>query len=99
MSPIHLKDFVCARFAREAGIPWADIVATDLTLAQIITRSEKMNNSLDLMEAFARIANALKKEHGVRVRLPTFPLDTPASEVIDALVEQLPASASPEVGA
>lgn len=94
MSQSTLQTYVCETFSSYAGLPADQILGEDLTLAQIVARSEKMNNSLDLMEAFARTANALKKSHGVRVRLPTFPLDTPISTVLQALAEQLPQKAS-----
>jgi hypothetical protein len=94
MTSAELHAYVRETFASYAGLPQSEMIAHDLTLAQIVARSEKMNNSLDLMEAFARTANALKKTHGVRVRLPTFPLDTPISTVLQALAEQLPQEAS-----
>lgn len=94
MTSAELHVYVRETFASYAGLPQSEMIAQDLTLAQIVARSEKMNNSLDLMEAFARTANALKKTHGVRVRLPTFPLDTPISTVLQALAEQLPQEAS-----
>jgi hypothetical protein len=94
MTSAELHAYVRETFASYAGLSQSEIIDQDLTLAQIVARSGKMNNSLDLMEAFARTANALKKTHGVRVRLPTFPLDTPISTVLQALAEQLPQEAS-----
>jgi hypothetical protein len=94
MTSAELHAYVRETFTSYAGLSQGEIIEQDLTLAQIVARSEKMNNSLDLMEAFARTANALKKTHGVRVRLPTFPLDTPISTVLQALTEQLTQEAS-----
>lgn len=94
MSQSTLQTYVYETFASYAGLPVDQILVEGLTLADIVARSSKMNNSLDLMEAFARTANALKKTHGVKVRLPTFPLDAPISTVLQALAEQLPQEAS-----
>lgn len=84
-----LSDFVNERFALHTGLDVRQIVNKDYTLAEIISNSDGMNNSLDLMEAFARTANDLKKHYGVRIRLPSFPLDTRISVVLRALGDQL----------
>lgn len=47
-----------------------------------------MTNSIDLMEAFARTANALRKDYGVRVRLSALPLDTPTSTVLKVFLDE-----------
>lgn len=94
MTATELHVYVRETFVSYAGLTQSEIIDQDLTLAQIVARSERMHNSLDLMEAFARTANALKKTYGVRVRLPTFPLDTPISTVLQALAEQLPLEVS-----
>lgn len=82
--------FLMETFAAAAALSVAEIRDHDLTLAEIIARSTAMNNSLDLMEAFARTANAARQKYGVTVRLGVFPLDTPISVVLKALGEQFP---------
>lgn len=82
--------FLIETFASAAALGVAEIRDHDLTLAEIIARSKAMNNSLDLMEAFARTANAARQKYGVTVRLGVFPLDTRISVVLEALREQLP---------
>lgn len=84
-----IESFIRERFAAKVGLGSTEIFDSDLTLADIVTRSDKLHNSVDLMEAFASTANGLRKEHGVRVRLPAFPLDTRISVVLAALTEQL----------
>jgi hypothetical protein len=54
----------------------------------VISRSPRMTNSIDLMEAFARTANAVRKDYGVRVRLPALPLDTPTSAVLKVFLDE-----------
>jgi hypothetical protein len=83
-----IESFIRERFATKVGLDSAEIFDADLTLAEVVMRSDKLNNSVDLMEAFASTANGLRKEHGVRVRLPAFPLDTRVSVVLDALAVQ-----------
>ena len=77
-----LSPYICAQFSLHVGIPESELFGDDLTLAAIIQRSDKLTNSVDLMEAFARTANGLRKQHGVRVRLPTLSLETPISAVL-----------------
>ena len=47
-----------------------------------------MTNSVDLREAFARTSNALRKEHGVRIRLPALSLETPISQVVGVFLQE-----------
>lgn len=89
MDSLLIERFIRERFAAKVGLGSAEIFDADLTLAEVVTRSDKLNNSVDLMEAFASTANGLRKEHGVRVRLPAFPLDTRISVVLGALTEQI----------
>ena len=92
MNQSPLLMFVVDRFAGYAGVPAADLLRPEVTMADVIARSPSMHNSIDLMEAFARTSNALKKEHGVRIKLPTFPLDTPMVTVLAAFETQLAAA-------
>ncbi|MGO4753570.1 hypothetical protein AB4212_34075, partial [Streptomyces sp. 2MCAF27] len=54
----------------------------------VIASSPRMTNSIDLMEAFARTANGLRKDYGVRVRLPALPLDTPITTVLKTFLDE-----------
>ncbi len=91
MESQSVENFVRERFAAKVGLSAPEIFDADLTLAEVVMRSEKLRNSVDLMEAFASTANGLRKEHGVRVRLPAFPLDTRTSVVLEALTDQVAA--------
>lgn len=89
-----MESYIREKFAAAVGLDEKDIFEPNLTLAQIIARSKRLNNSVDLMEAFARMANSLKKDHGHRVRLPAFTLDTPISTVLEAFMQQVELVAS-----
>lgn len=84
-----LREFIRAKFCEHAGLTQEEVFGPDLTLAALITQSERMTNSVDLMESFARTANALRKEHGVRVRLPAMSLDTPVSKVLEVFLQEV----------
>ena len=84
-----IDTFVRERFAARASLPAHEIFRADVTLRDVMLLSEAMTNSVDLMEAFAATANAVKKTYGVRIRLPSYPLDTPVSTVMQALSEQV----------
>jgi hypothetical protein len=83
----ELKDYISKNFCENVGLTVDEVFGLDLPLAALIARSERLNNSVDLMEAFARTANALRREHGLRVRLPALALDTPISRVVELLVQ------------
>lgn len=84
-----LSSYIKMKFSENVGLHQDEIFGPDLTLAALITRSEKMTNSVDLMEAFARTSNALRKEHGVKVRLPALSLDTPISQVLAVFLQEI----------
>jgi hypothetical protein len=84
----EVESYIRRKFAEHAGLTDDQLFADDVTLAVVISRSPKMTNSIDLMESFARTANALRKDYGVRVRLPALPLDTPASTVLKVFLEE-----------
>jgi hypothetical protein len=84
-----LRSFVYQRFAHEVGLPTAELLAENLTLAEVVKRSPKIVNSVDLMECFARTSNALRREHGVRVRLPAYPVTTEIKTIVDSFIEQV----------
>jgi hypothetical protein len=83
-----LKDFICQKFCENVGLMPDELFGQDLSLAEVITRSERMKNSVDLMEAFAKCSNALRKQYGLRVRLPALSLDTPISRVVELFIQE-----------
>jgi len=83
-----LKDFICQKFCENVGLTADELFGQDLSLAEVISRSEKMHNSVDLMEAFAKSSNALRKQYGVRVRLPALSLETPISRVVELFIQE-----------
>jgi hypothetical protein len=83
-----LKDFIGRKFCENVGLSPEVLFGEDLSLGEVISRSEKMHNSVDLMEAFAKSSNALRKEYGVRVRLPAMSLETPISRVVELFVQE-----------
>ncbi|MBN1207786.1 MAG: hypothetical protein JXB05_23175 [Myxococcaceae bacterium] len=85
----ELKDYIQKKFSEHLGLSQEEIFGADLTLAALITRSERMANSVDLMEAFARTSNALRREHGLRVRLPALALDTRISKVLEVFLQEV----------
>ena len=85
----ELKAYIQKKFCENVGLSAEEVFGPDLTLAAIISRSEKMTNSVDLMESFARTSNALRKEHGIRIRLPALALDTPISKVLEVFIEEV----------
>lgn len=84
-----LKDYICELFAQNVGLSSAEIFENNLTLSAIIARSEQLQNSIDLMEVFAKTANTLKKQYGVQIRLPAFSLDTPISDVLEVFLNEV----------
>lgn len=83
-----LRDFICQKFSEHLGLTPDEMFGQDLSLAQVIARSQRMQNSVDLMEAFAKASNALRKQYGVRVRLPALSLETPISQVVELFVQE-----------
>lgn len=83
-----LKDFICRKFCENVGLTPDEMFGQDLSLAQVIARSERMQNSVDLMEAFAKTSIAVRKQYGVRVRLPALSLETPISQVVELFVQE-----------
>ncbi|BCJ72027.1 hypothetical protein CS0771_15710 [Catellatospora sp. IY07-71] len=88
MMKTDVQSYLREKFAEHAGLPEDQLFGDDVTLATVIARSPRMTNSIDLMEAFARTANALRKEYGARVRLPAMPLDTPTTTVLRVFQEE-----------
>lgn len=85
----ELREYIQRKFCESVGLSVEDVFGANLTLAEILSRSERMTNSVDLMEAFARTSNGLRKEHGLRVRLPALALDTPISQVLAVFLQEV----------
>lgn len=88
MEKLGAEPYIRQKFAEYAGLTDEQLFADDMTLAAVISCSPRMTNSIDLMEAFARTSNSLRKNYGVRVRLPALPLDTPTSTVLKVFLEE-----------
>lgn len=84
----ELKVYISRKFCENVGLTLEEVFGPDLTLAAIVSRSSRLQNSVDLMESFARTSNALRKEHGVRVRLPALSLDTHISQVVELFLNE-----------
>ena len=80
----EMREYLQRIFAANAGLP-DSALSDSVTLAEVVAQSEQMHNSVDLIEAFARTANVLERDKGIRVRLPAFSLDTQLSTVLDAI--------------
>jgi len=85
----ELKAYIEKKFCEQVGLAPEVVFGENLTLAQLISRSERMTNSVDLMEAFAKTSNALRKDHGLRVRLPALSLDTPVAQVMEVFLREV----------
>ncbi|MDT0542170.1 MULTISPECIES: hypothetical protein [Streptomyces] len=84
----EVEPYIRKKFAENAGLTEEQLFVADATLTDLIALSPRMTNSIDLMEAFARTANALRKDYGVRVRLPALPLDTPITTVLKTFLDE-----------
>lgn len=84
----ELKVYISRKFCENVGLTLEEVFGPDLTLAEIVSRSPRLHNSVDLMESFARTSNALRKEHGVRVRLPALSLETHISHVLELFLRE-----------
>jgi hypothetical protein len=89
MKTKELRDFIREAFAAEVGLPPSDVLAEGVTLADVMKRSPKIVNSVDLMECFARTSNAVRKAYGIRVRLPAYPVNTTLDTIVDSFIEQV----------
>jgi hypothetical protein len=84
-----VRRFIHSVLVDHSGLeaPW--LSESDRTLSDVLWASERLHNSVDLMECFAKIANGLKARYQSSVRLRAFPLDTPLSVVVDSLLRQV----------
>jgi hypothetical protein len=88
MESSEVEPYIRRTFAEYANLTDEEIFAGDPALQAVIARSPTMTNSIDLMEAFARTSNALRRDHGVRVKLPTLSLETPMSQVLAFFLQE-----------
>lgn len=88
MANIEVEAYIRRNFAENSDLTIEQLRVDGLTMAELIALSPRMTNSIDLMEAFARTSNALRKDYGVRVRLPALPLDTPVSTVLEVFLAE-----------
>ena len=93
-----VESYIRQKLTEHTDLTDEQLFGDDVTLAMVISRSPRMTNSIDLMEAFARTANSLRKDFGVRVRLPALPLDTPTPTVLKVFLEEF-AEQQPEATA
>jgi hypothetical protein len=84
----EVEGYIRQRFAEYTGLSTEEVFEEGTTLATVLARSPQMTNSIDLMEAFARTANALNKDYGVRVRLPALPLDTSTTVLMELFLAE-----------
>lgn len=85
----HVDKYIRAVFAASVELKEEEIFGENLTLSQVLSRSKKLHNSVDLMEAFARTANGVKRDYGVKIRLPAFPLETSISDVLASFLSEI----------
>ncbi len=90
----NIGTYIRSLFAISVALTEEEIFGNNLTLSEVMHRSEKLHNSVDLMEAFARIANGVKRDYGVKIRLPAFPLETPILDVLASFLAEI-AKAAP----
>jgi hypothetical protein len=88
MASTEVEAYIRRNFAENSDLTTEQLHADGLTMAEVIAMSPRMTNSIDLMEAFARTSNALRKDYGIRVRLPALPLDTPVSTVLEIFLAE-----------
>jgi hypothetical protein len=88
-----LEGVIKGRLAAAFELPEAAVFEPGLTMGAVIAASPRLVNSVDFMEACAKVANSLKKEYGSAVRLPATNLDTPISVVVDSFTTQARAAA------
>jgi hypothetical protein len=83
-----LRRYISAKFCEVVKLPEERVLGAGVTLREIIGVAPGMTNSVDLMEAFAKTANALRKDRGLKVRLPTVPLDSQVAEVLEIFLAE-----------
>jgi hypothetical protein len=83
-----VENYLRQKFAEYTELGEDQLFAPDATLATVMSRSPRMTNSIDLMEVLARTSNAVRKDYGVRVRLPGLPLETPTVTMLEIFLAE-----------
>jgi hypothetical protein len=96
VEPEALRLLLTTKFAEAVQLAPEVIFPPDLTLTAILSASDRLHNSVDLMEALAKAVNAARRELGVKLRLRAFTMDTPISRVVESLLTQAHASSQGE---
>jgi len=89
-----LKETFRRQLAAAFELSAETVFGPDLTLAEVVSASPRFVNSVDFMEACAKVANGFRKTHGVSIRLPATALDTRMSVIVDSFAAQAHAAAS-----
>lgn len=84
-----LTNTVRAQLAATFSLSEAELFERDLNLAEIIAAVPALVNSVDFMECCAKVANGLRKQYGVAVKVPATSLDTRISVIVDSFVSQI----------
>lgn len=90
-----LKNAIQQQLSTAFELSHAAVFGSDLALAEVISASPRMVNSVDFMEACAKVANGFRKSHGVSIRLPAFSLDMRMSAIVDSFFAQVSESLQP----
>lgn len=91
-----LRQLIASKIAEAVALAPEAIYPPDLTLTGILSASERLHNSVDLMEALAKAVNAARRELGVKLRLQAFTMDTPISRVVESFIAQARVAANGE---
>jgi hypothetical protein len=91
-----LRQLIALKIAEAVALAPEAIFPPDLTLTGILSASERLHNSVDLMEALAKAVNAARRELGVKLRLQAFTMDTPISRVVESFIAQARSAANGE---
>ncbi len=84
----EFKKLVLDTISQHAEITKILISTPLFTLADLLSASPKLINSVDLMEVFAHTAIQIKKKYNVAPKLPALPLNTTIDEVVEYLFEK-----------
>jgi hypothetical protein len=88
MNRENLEDLVLKTFSKHVSIDQETLIAQNMSMSSILETSDKLVNSVDLMEAFAATSNSLYREIKIKVKLPVLPLSTPIIDVLGMFVDQ-----------
>lgn len=89
-APINM---VRSQLAAAFALSETELFERDMSLAEIIEAAPGLINSVDFMECCARVANGLRKQYGVPVKVPATSLDTRISVIVDSFASQISTAA------